>query len=162
MMTPSRLSPRARDGFKPARSGAGLGASHRGGERQAGGRVAGTVPRFSETPQHGKCTRRDDFLERYIVGRHSLCLHNGASYFRRRERPRGYPQSVLRKPGQFIMGGRSHSGDSAALAGMKSGFVPGENDFIVASKFARIRPLARDPFFEVVNVAADFSAPAAG
>ena len=41
---------------------------------------------------------------------------------------------------------------------MASGLVPGENNLIVASKFARIRPLARDPFFEVANVAADFSA----
>jgi hypothetical protein len=35
---------------------------------------------------------------------------------------------------------------------MASGFVLGENNLIVAS------PLARNSFFEVVNVAADFSA----
>jgi hypothetical protein len=40
---------------------------------------------------------------------------------------------------------------------MASGFMPGENNLIVASKFARLAR-RRDPFFEVVNVAADFSA----
>jgi hypothetical protein len=43
------------------------------------------------------------------------------------------------------------------FGGMASGFVPGENNLIVASKFARFA-LWRNPFFEVVNVAADFSA----
>ena len=43
---------------------------------------------FREAPQHGKRPRRDDPLERRIIGRHSLRLHNGGSYFGRRERPR--------------------------------------------------------------------------
>jgi hypothetical protein len=41
---------------------------------------------------------------------------------------------------------------------MASGFVPGENNLIRGVQVCEIRPLARDPFFEVVNVAADFGA----
>jgi hypothetical protein len=44
-------------------------------------------PAFREPPQHGKHPLRDDFLERCIAGRHSLCLHDGGSYFGRPERP---------------------------------------------------------------------------
>jgi hypothetical protein len=44
-------------------------------------------PSLRETPQHSKRSHRDDFLKRRIVGRHFFRLHDGGSYFGRRERP---------------------------------------------------------------------------
>jgi hypothetical protein len=57
-----------------------------------------------ETPRRSKRPIRDDFLKLHIAGRHSIRLQNGASYFSRRKRACRCPQSVLRKPGQFIVG----------------------------------------------------------
>jgi hypothetical protein len=61
-------------------------------------------PALREPPQHGKRAVRNEFLERRVAGRHSFFLHNGRSYFGRRERPRCCSKGVLRKPGQLIVG----------------------------------------------------------
>jgi hypothetical protein len=34
-----------------------------------------------ETPQHGKRPHHNEFLERRIIGWHSIRLHDGGSYF---------------------------------------------------------------------------------
>ena len=62
----------------------------------------------------------------------------------------------MRKPGQFIAS-EAPGPAIGSLGGMASGFAPGVNSLIVASKFARFARW-RNPFFEVVNVAADFGA----
>jgi hypothetical protein len=114
-------------------------------------------PALRETPKHGKRTLRDDSLERRIIAGHPLCLHDGGGYFGGRERPRCGSQSILRKPGQFIVSkipcpaidpfGRDGIGICARRKQLDRGV-----------QICEIRPLASDPFFEVVNVAADFSA----
>lgn len=61
-------------------------------------------PALRKPPQHSKHSLRDDSLECRVVGRNSFLLHDGGGYFGRSERPWSYPQGVLRKPGQFIVG----------------------------------------------------------
>jgi hypothetical protein len=101
--------------------------------------------------------RRDDFLERHITGRHSLGLHNDTSYFSRCVRSWSGPQSALRKPGQLIVG--KIPGPAIGPLGRDSiGVCAGRKQLDRGVQICEIRPLARDPFFEVVNVAADFSA----
>ena len=114
-------------------------------------------PALRKTPQHGQRPVRDDLLERRIAGGHSLRLHDGDGYSGRRERPRCCPQDVLRKPGQFIVSKISCPAigplgrDGIRICARRKQLDRG-------IQICEIRPLARNPFFEVVNVAADFSA----
>jgi hypothetical protein len=63
----------------------------------------------------------------------------------------------LRKPGQFIVSKVSRA-PIGALGRNVIGVCARRKQLDRGVQICEIRPLARDPFFEVVNVAADFSA----
>jgi hypothetical protein len=100
---------------------------------------------------------RNEFLERRIAGRHSLCPHNGGSYFGRSERSWRGPQGVLRKPGQLIVG-KISGAPISPLWRDGIGICARRKQLDRRVQICEVRTLARDAFFEVVNVAADFSA----
>jgi hypothetical protein len=114
-------------------------------------------PSLRKPPQHSKHSRRDDFLERRIVGRHFLRPHDGGSYLSRRERPWRRSQSILRKPGKLIMSEVPRA-PVGPLWRNGIGICARWKEADRGIQVCEVRPLTRDPFFEVVNVAADFSA----